>query len=302
MKNEENILKWLNGDLSQDELTELRQTEDFKSLKLIIRQIEKFSAPDFDTEEQLAYLKSKRSKGRVIKLSSKWYRVAAVAASIVLIFSTFLFFNNRLTTVETGIAEQTLITLPDASEVVINAKSQLKYSEKKWNKKREATLKGEAYFKVAKGKTFTVKTEQGNIKVLGTQFNVRERKNLFEVYCYEGKVEVKTSEDTFVLTPGTYVSVTDNSSGKMANFDAEQPGWLQDESTFYNTPLHVVVEELQRQYDVEVVIPDKTLLDKKFTGSFVNNDLDKAIEVIGFLMNLEYEITDKKVVKLYAKN
>jgi ferric-dicitrate binding protein FerR (iron transport regulator) len=46
----------------------------------------------------------------------------------------------------------------------------------------------EAYFQVKKGQTFSVNTTDGVVKVLGTHFNVKQRKNYFEVNCFEGLV------------------------------------------------------------------------------------------------------------------
>ena len=70
----------------------------------------------------------------------------------------------------------------------------LKYASNKWDKKRRVRLEGEAFFKVAKGSTFTVDTKTGSVKVLGTQFNVKNRIGFFEVVCYEGLVGVTVSD------------------------------------------------------------------------------------------------------------
>jgi Fe2+-dicitrate sensor, membrane component len=65
--------------------------------------------------------------------------------------------------------------------VNLNSSSQLSYSKNKWDSKREVTLNGEAFFKVSKGSTFDVITLNGKVSVLGTQFNVKQRENYFEV-------------------------------------------------------------------------------------------------------------------------
>ena len=46
-----------------------------------------------------------------------------------------------------------LSTLPDHSEVVLNADSEITYKKSNWDTNRKLELQGEAYFKVAKGKT-----------------------------------------------------------------------------------------------------------------------------------------------------
>jgi ferric-dicitrate binding protein FerR (iron transport regulator) len=154
---------------------------------------------------------------------------------------------------------------------------------------------------VAKGKTFTVNTSYGTVQVLGTKFNVRKRKDLFEVSCYEGRVSVSLSGRTAVLTAGKSIAMVNGNLRDVRSFSDPQPLWLMEGTSFENVPLSMVLEELQRQYDVKVKIGDKALLDKKFTGSFVNNDLGKAVEVISYIMDLKYDLKDNKVVELYAE-
>ena len=89
--------------------------------------------------------------------------------------------------------------MPDGSSVNLNAGSELEYTSFNWKKNRVLSLGGEAFFKVKKGKTFTVITKEGNVKVLGTQFKVKSREKLYEVTCFEGKVQVVIQKDTLVL-------------------------------------------------------------------------------------------------------
>jgi ferric-dicitrate binding protein FerR (iron transport regulator) len=64
--------------------------------------------------------------------------------------------------------------------LILNAASKLSFNEKKWADQRALTLEGEAFFKVQKGQTFSVNTTAGVITVLGTQFNVKERKTILK--------------------------------------------------------------------------------------------------------------------------
>ena len=103
----------------------------------------------------------------------------------------------------TDLAEHTEVYLPDSSQVILNAESKISFNKKTWDENRNVTLEGEAFFKVAKGKRFTVATESGIITVLGTQFNVENRKNFFEVTCYEGLVSVTYNNKETKLAAGT---------------------------------------------------------------------------------------------------
>ena len=123
-----------------------------------------------------------------------------VAASIAIILGIFLYNPQKIYTSNYG--EQISVTLPDGSEMILNAKSIASFDKSSWNVNREVSLKGEAFFKVKKGGKFTVVTDNGNISVLGTQFNVQSQDSFFEVTCFEGKVKVQSNTAKKILTSG----------------------------------------------------------------------------------------------------
>ena len=299
MKNEDKILKWLNNDLSDEELEVLKGTDDYKIFEPIIKAAGRITIPEIDVEASLNDLKTRKHTQPAHHLRN-WMKIAAVGLLCLLAGSAVYIFGDSGTTVKSGYAENIRSELPDGSEVLLNARSRIKFEKGHWENKREVFLEGEAYFKVEKGKEFTVKTADGNVKVLGTQFNVRERPGLFEVYCYEGMVAVLVSGKSFVLKPGTSVAMIEGVLQEVKTFKEVRPVWLQNRSSFEGVPLKYVFEELKRQYDVDIELEDKSLLKKKFSGSFVNNDLSKAMEVISYSMDMNYEIKGHKVI-IYAE-
>ena len=81
----------------------------------------------------------------------------SIAASVVLILSAGLPIARLYpTTVHLSPGEFASHTLPDGSEVHLNAATTLSYHPYWWKMNREVKLQGEAYFVVAKGKKFTV--------------------------------------------------------------------------------------------------------------------------------------------------
>ena len=143
------------------------------------------------------------------------------------------------------------LTLPDASEAVLNADSRITYDKKDWKESRDLSLDGEAYFMVAKGSRFTIHTKQGDVSVLGTQFNVKVREDLFEVICYEGLVQVDYAgksvrlpkSHTFKLHRGVVVS---------DRTEFNEPSWISKKSVFKSSPLAQVLQELERQHNITV--------------------------------------------------
>ena len=97
------------------------------------------------------------------------------------------------------------LVLSDGSVVYMNSESRLKYPVKFIEDKRVVKLEGEAYFDVTHDEQhpFIVHTEQLNVKVLGTGFNVMAYKGdaRTEVTLVHGKVDVKSKNISEILTP-----------------------------------------------------------------------------------------------------
>lgn len=298
MQDQEKILKWLNDDLTEAELKEFSKAEDYTALVAIIEKAKEFKKPEFNAEEALAEFNAmKKPKGKVVKFSPvrRW---VAVAASVILLFSLSLLFFDTNKVIKTDFAETVSVELPDNSEVIVNAGSRIEYSDKKWKKERKVSLTGEAFFKVTKGKTFDVETGLGTVTVIGTQFNIRQRNGLFEVYCYEGRVKVTIQDKEAFLIGGQYLALVNGELREVSTFRNTVPDWLNNESNFNNVPFNLVLEELERQFDVEVRI-QSDISQKNFTGGFSHTNLESALESVTFPLNLKYEIVNDNMVKLY---
>ena len=163
---QENYLaKWLNNELSEEELAAFKKSAEYASYQRILEASDKMQAPGFDVDQAWNTLRERTSQEapKVITLHpfKQFLRVAAVVA--VLLAGSYFYVNSLNESFSTELAERTEITLPDSSEIILNAGSKVSFSEKKWNEKRNVKLEGEAFFKVAKGKTFTVSTDNGTV-------------------------------------------------------------------------------------------------------------------------------------------
>lgn len=295
------LAKWLNNELSEEELAAFRETPDFESYQRIVQTASRLRGPDFDVVQALSEVREARQKpkGRVVRLTSYRSLWKVAAAIVVLLGITYFYMNSLDEAVYTDYAQHTEVVLPDASEVVLNAGSDLSFSEKKWDSRRHVQLNGEAYFKVAKGQTFTVETASGSVTVLGTQFNVLQREGVFIVSCYEGLVRVENRGNVRELPAGTGYRLV-NGETELFEVSSTQPSWTEDESSFRSMPLSFVLEEFQRQYDMEVDTRDvdtRTL----FTGTFSNTNLDLALQSISAPLQLGYSLEGNKVL-IYAQN
>ena len=104
----ENFLaKWLNNELSEEELEAFRATPEFRSYEKIATTASRLEGPAFDADAALERLKAKRggSDGRVLTLMP-WLRWAGVAAAVVcLLGSAYYFMNRPETALEAGYAQ-----------------------------------------------------------------------------------------------------------------------------------------------------------------------------------------------------
>ena len=299
MKKEKDILKWLNREISDEELTHLKETKDFNTLEKIAHYSSQIDAPKVDVEKALADFKLKTKntskKGKVIPFNyKKLYKYAA--AVVVLLTTSYFFLSNNTDNAiyKTAFAETKNFNLPDNSEVVLNANSEISYAKDSWQENRNLTLDGEAFFKVQKGEKFTVNTEVGKVTVLGTQFNVKERENYFEVKTFEGLVSVVYKDSLIKLPRGSIFKVVNGVVDINNTFNIKEKSWLQKESNFKSTALRFILEEIENQfgYTIETTNVD---LDILYSGGFTHTDIDIALKSVTIPLQLSYKIDGKKI-------
>lgn len=300
MSKENDILKWFNGDISSEEIKALYPNEDFSTLEKASFYTKQIEVPKVNAEKALEAFKKRtfkkdtpKAEAKVIPLHFKSFLKVAAVLVVLLTSSYFLFFNTTKS-YSTEIAQTETLYLPDNSEVILNAQSKLAFNKKEWKKSRTLNLDGEAFFKVTKGEKFTVNTDAGTIQVLGTQFNVKARKNYFEVTCYEGAVSVTQNTNKVILTPGKTFRIINGEVIAVKDFNAKTPSWLSKESSFDNVPLWQVIEELENQYDITISAKgvDTAVL---FSGSFSHTDKNIALQAVTIPLKLSYKINGKNV-------
>ncbi len=289
-----NIKKFLNFEFSSEEEKETFKNSDaYSEYKEVIELFDNVSAIDYNEARILekldsARLKPSNNKKQVIPLYKKW-KPLSIAATILVLISVVLFNINNNLEYHTLAGESTQISLPDASKVWLNAKSEIAY-KKSWKKSRAIDLKGEAYFEVAKGKTFTVKTSQGTVTVLGTKFNVKQRNTYFEVYCYEGTVSVMyRGKETILKANNSFNSKTLDKSMQKNAITNKKPHWIEKMSVFENTPIDDVITDIGIQYDIKFIMNNNLNKNLKYTGSYHYDDsLETVLDVFCQSLNLEY--------------
>ena len=161
---------------------------------------------------------------------------------------------------------------------------------------REVWIKGEAFFEVTRKsdlKKFIVHTDNFDVEVLGTKFNVNNRRGKTEVMLAEGKVKlVAKDQQPLIMKPGEQVSLSnvDDLFQKQVAKPAKYQAWRNSKLVFENTPLGEVTQIIQDYYGVKMIVTDSLLATRQFTGTLPNNDLD----VILMALSTAYKINIKQ--------
>ncbi len=295
---EENHLlaKWLAGELTDEELATFQAEPDFVLYDKIKKYTSELETPVYDEQTVLSkIIAAPKKKVKTIPLTQHWiFRVAAILVVGLGLFFTFKNLATATEYAENGI--QNNFTLPDNSEVFLNSGSKIQYKKWNWGNNRALNLEGEAYFKVAKGKKFEVNTALGKVTVLGTQFNIKQRDNRFDVTCYEGKVKVNYKDHELVITKGMSVGFENGTAITIPESTVQSPAWLNHELIFHQAHLKSILSELERRFNVtlELKSGDKPQL---FTGTIPVENIDTALQILSTSYHLEpIKVSENKFI------
>lgn len=181
------------------------------------------------------------------------------------------------------------VTLADQSQLTLDADSAIAV-DFSHGQRRVKLIRGAAFFSVTHtGDPFVVAAEQGEARVLGTQFEVRRQPHGAQVTVLSGRVVVTADEhgQQQILTAGQQVAYADGTAEKLHAVDSEaQLAWRQGWLTYYKTTLADVVEDLRRYYPGRIVLLNDELAARKVSGSFPSKDpqavLNSLQGVLGF--------------------
>lgn len=251
--------------------------------------------------------------GVIVKTRSKTiYFIGRVAAILVFTISiaslsiyfaaqSDIFYQKNWVEISTEAGQQSKINLPDGTLVWLNSHSVIKYHPNK--KSRKVELSGEAYFEVshAADYPFVVETEQSNIKVLGTKFNVSNYPELHktEASLIEGRIEFSAPgiDRTLKLSPGEKIVFNQvkqtivKSSDKVDNDIL----WRQGILSFENEPFNQLIFKLENYYDVKFSYDKKVFNAMHYTGYIDNLSITNVLDFITMTIPMEYQINNKSI-------
>lgn len=278
--------------------------------------------PDVPTDRILRKIKSSRDQRFDKRHNYKWMIRAAV---ILLIFSilggSYLVMQfsddtgeqiaeQKFRTISTQEDQHRLITLSEGTQIRMNSNSSIVLPETFSEDSRTVSLKGEAWFNVAKDETkpFLIQAEQAQIRVIGTEFNVKidTLARHVQVAVAEGKVSLNhlnRSGNSAILTKNSFAIYNlVNEEILIEQTPVENYlSWINGRLTFYNDPLWQVSRYLERLYNVRIRFDEPHLSHLALSLDIAKNDLESVLEIIANTLNLQYSYKEHKNDVLWTK-
>lgn len=310
--------RYFHGQLSDNEynlLTEQLQNPDnrkyFEKIKLAWEnqpELDSFGAQNLS---RLQYKINQKDLSKEPIIRQLWVRVASVAAILalgLLIGGTvsYLFWPETKSTeqlvFETPRGEKSIVKLPDGTEVWLNANSRLVYNSFS-STYRQVELKGEAFFKVAHNENapFVVRTNECDIKVLGTTFNVMayDEFGRKEITLLDGRVNVLSDGEVQILKPGQAL-ILKNHQTQISEVNASQSSaWVDNKFNFIDIPLSELMKRLENWYDVDITLENLSGKEVNYTGTFKNEEtIWQVLDAIKAYTPIQYQKSDLRQIKI----
>jgi ferric-dicitrate binding protein FerR (iron transport regulator) len=262
-------------------------------------------------KEAAVLLRKINKKPRTIHRYVK--RSLSIAASIAILFAIstgiYKYVSHKDITysdVVTTFGKIKTLQLPDGTVVTLNACSSLNFPDEFDENERRITLEGEAYFQVAKNESqpFIITTGKFDVKVLGTEFNVKAYSvdEIQSVNVKSGKVQIEMPEATIRLIANEQLKIN-LLSDEYSKEKEEQPvavwkkGWL----FFDGTPIRDVANELERIYNCKIEFKSGQDFNNLISGEHSNKNLKSVLESIEHTSGIHFNYEEKNKQILFYK-
>ena len=192
------------------------------------------------------------------------------------------------------------IVLADGTTVWLNSDSDIRFPVTFSGDKRQVELQGEAYFEVAKNveKPFIVKINDYNIRVTGTQFNVRNYSGEnVATTLVEGSVQLERGKEVQKMYPGQQALLVNGQLVVKKVDVVDVIGWREGTFSFKEVRLEDIINELARWYDFDVYYQDTDVKNYHFTAWFRRNaSIEEVIEVLEKTKKIKMKLDGKTLI------
>lgn len=206
-----------------------------------------------------------------------------------------------INTLRTAKGQTYVLVLPDGSKIWMNAASSLIYAPGLIeNGLRIVRLEGEAYFEISKDKDhpFVVRTENQEVRVMGTHFNISSYRDEGSVRTtlLEGSVQVKANRSEIMLKPNQQSVLSAQGLAVIPVLAQSYTNWKDGFFQFKKEDLRSVMRKVSRWYDVEIEYWDADEGSETFSGTISRSDeISTVLRTLERSTELKFKIEDRKV-------
>lgn len=234
--------------------------------------------------------------------------------------------NAEWQTEQTDKGAKSTIFLQDGTKVILNAESKLRFPKRFSGATREIYLTGEAFFDVTHNAAmpFIIHTDKMNIKVLGTEFNVKSypQDSAYETTLIRGSIEVTLKDrpdDRIILKPKEKLIVANlefenapESATSLPSIHSQlsitglhyisktdsavvETSWMDNKLVFQDESFANLAMDMERKYAVNIHFSNEKLKEYRFTGIFKEETIRDALNALQLTEKFNYKINGNTV-------
>lgn len=251
----------------------------------------------------LALDAARRAPGRT--LGRGWLAVGgaiAAAAALAVVVLPQTIQSPRAERYATARGQHLAVKLADGSTIDLNAQTRLAVTLARHGR-RVVMGDGEAIFDVAADARRPFEIEAGGrvVRVVGTQFDVRNRADGLAVIVARGVVQVRGGPDgaaqTFVLHPGQRLDLNTSGATRVsATNPADSFGWRSGRLVYRDEPLANVVADLNRQFREPIRIEDPKLAQSRISGVLILDNQADVLQRLALMLPIKAVRSDGDVL------
>ena len=309
--NKDILYKFFEGNASFEEEAAVKQwmEESAENRLAFLKERKLFDAMLLLGNEEIIKNGKKRFSINLSSLRTELIKIAAVIA--ITLGGSYFYYQSSLEkelmamqTITVPAGQRINITLVDGTNVWLNARTSLSYPVKFGKNNRQVVLDGEAYFDVTKDKSkpFIVQTDNYNVEVLGTKFDVNAYSETgeFETTLMSGSVKVASASDStqkITLKPNNKVYLQDGKLHVTAVDDYNPYRWKEGLICFKNETFTSIMKDFEKYYGLTIQVKNKNVFKYVYTGKFRQTDgIDYALRVLQKDIKFTYQRDDENQI------
>lgn len=281
------VIKWLDEDSSH-----MHQYQSMRKLYTIslwgVREEE-------NRQEQINIVQNKK-----IQMRCYVYEFLKIASVLLVgIFGVYLYLGKpdsdvNMQSIFVPAGHRVEMVLADGTKVWLNSRTTLRYPDHFSDNSRNVELDGEGFFEVTHNEKapFTVHTKSYDVKVLGTEFNLKayDNSNQFETSLLKGSVDIVdlVYARSVRLEPNEMVYQKNGELLKKEIEDVNYFRWKEGLFCFDDETIGSLIKKLELYYDVKVIVKKPSLMKYKYSGKFRITD---GVEHVLKVLQLKHEFT-----------